>query len=165
MFAALFTPGTVVNGRRSNTGFTLVELMIVVAIVGILAAVAIPAYKDHVVRARVTEGLSLASGARQAVAENAMNGSAFVQGWAPPAATSAVSSIAVDPANGEIAITYTAFAGNGTLVLAPRDGVNPIVLGTPPASMYVMWNCNAAGSTKAGSKGTLPARYAPASCR
>ena len=72
---------------NKQKGFTLIELMIVVAIVGILAAIAIPAYQDYTVRARVTEGLSLASAAKVTVAENAMSGTAFGAGWTPPAAT------------------------------------------------------------------------------
>ena len=61
---------------HKQQGFTLIELMIVVAIIGILAAVAIPAYQDYTVRAQVTEGLSLASGAKTAVSEYwASNGS------------------------------------------------------------------------------------------
>ena len=56
---------------NKQKGFTLIELMIVVAIVGILAAIAIPAYQDYTVRARVTEGLSLASAAKVTVSENA----------------------------------------------------------------------------------------------
>lgn len=60
--------------RRAQAGFTLIELMIVVAIIGILAAVALPAYQDYTVRAKVTEGLSLAASAKTAVAENAANG-------------------------------------------------------------------------------------------
>ena len=66
---------------NNQKGFTLIELMIVVAIVGILAAIAIPAYQDYTVRARVTEGLSLASAAKVTVSENAMSGLPLNQGW------------------------------------------------------------------------------------
>ncbi|HQU14876.1 MAG TPA: prepilin-type N-terminal cleavage/methylation domain-containing protein, partial [Gammaproteobacteria bacterium] len=55
--------------KRTQQGFTLIELMIVVAIIGILAAIAIPAYQDYTVRAKVTEGLNLADAAKTAVAE------------------------------------------------------------------------------------------------
>ena len=59
---------------NKQKGFTLIELMIVVAIVGILAAIAIPAYQDYTIRARVTEGLSLASAAKTTVSENMQTG-------------------------------------------------------------------------------------------
>ena len=59
--------------RTLQKGFTLIELMIVVAIIGILAAVALPAYQDYTVRARVSEGLVLASGLKTVVADNASN--------------------------------------------------------------------------------------------
>lgn len=61
------------NKSRSQQGFTLIELMIVAAIIGILAAVALPAYQDYTIRARVTEGLTLISAAKTLVAENIAN--------------------------------------------------------------------------------------------
>lgn len=93
--------------RSMQQGFTLIELMIVVAIIGILAAVALPAYQDYTVRAKVTEGLTLASSAKTAISENAANGSAFASGWTAPNATDSVAGIAIDSSNGEITISYT----------------------------------------------------------
>ena len=62
---------------KKQQGFTLIELMIVVAIIGILAAIAIPAYQDYTIRAQVSEGLSLASGAKAAVSEYYMDSGDF----------------------------------------------------------------------------------------
>ncbi|MGV3725714.1 pilin [Hydrogenophaga sp.] len=154
--------------RSLQKGFTLIELMIVVAIIGILAAVALPAYQDYTVRARVTEGLTLASAAKTAVSENAANGLAFASGWTAPQPTANVTSVGIASANGEITVTYTGRVGAGapTLVLAPRDGANALTALTVPTSGSVTWNCNAAGAAASrGSAGTLAARFVPADCR
>jgi type IV pilus assembly protein PilA len=137
--------------KRAQQGFTLIELMIVVAIIGILAAVAIPAYQDYTVRARVTEGLSLASAAKTAVAENAASGTAFALGWTTPSATPNVSLLEISAA-GLITITYTARAGGGTIIMTPAP---VLVAGVPPANA-IQWTCTG---------GTLAAKYRPANCR
>ena len=141
---------------NKQQGFTLIELMIVVAIVGILAAIAIPAYQDYTVRARVTEGLSLASAAKVTVSENAMSGLPLNQGWTPPGATDNVASVAVDSANGQITVTYDAsIEGGQTIVMAPNSGGAALVSGTIPGDA-ITWDCTGGG---------LDDRYRPAICR
>jgi type IV pilus assembly protein PilA len=138
----------------NQKGFTLIELMIVVAIVGILAAVAIPAYQDYLIRARVSEGMGLAAAAKTTVAENAAAGTALANGYTAPAATASVTSVAI-AADGTVTITYTAAAGGGTITLVPTSGGAALVAGTPPAGS-IDWNCTG---------GTLLDRYRPANCR
>lgn len=137
---------------RAQQGFTLIELMIVVAIIGILAAVAIPAYQDYSGRARVTEGLNMGASAKLAVSEaalanNVLPATQAATGYVTPAATGNVASIAIaNDGTAAITITYTAIVGGGTLVLAP----------TLTANGDITWDCTG---------GTLPDLYRPATCR
>lgn len=138
-------------------GFTLIELMIVVAIIGILAAVAIPAYQDYLVRARITEGLSLASGAKVTVSENAMNGATdLALGWTAPTATPNVDAVAVAAGTGVISVDYSAAAQNVQLTLVPTAGGLAIVAGTPPTDA-IAWTCRVSDAAMN--------RYVPANCR
>lgn len=143
--------------KTNQKGFTLIELMIVVAIVGILAAIAIPAYQDYLVRARVSDGLSLAASAKTAVAENAASGAADLStGWTAPAATANVTSVAVTAGTGVITITYTAAAGSVVITLTPTSGGAAIAAGTVPTGS-ISWACavDAAANN----------RYVPSNCR
>ncbi len=175
--------------RSLQKGFTLIELMIVVAIIGILAAVALPAYQDYTVRARVAEGLVLASSAKLAVTENASNGKAFRDGWTPAQATTNVSSIEINDGNGQITVTYTGTAGGAnnknTIIMIPTAEraaaaaipavIDPVSgLETSPAVPAVAASTAiplSVGTVPEGAvrwtcnTGTLAAKYRPASCR
>lgn len=158
--------------KQMQKGFTLIELMIVAGIIGILAALAIPAYQDYIVRARVTEGLALASVAKITVLENAYNGSSsYGLGYVAPASTRGVSSVKI-VGNGEIEITYGKIAGNGTLVLVPFTGAGATAEVLPKAGEIVdgaiRWGCKTKSSTlfKLGdTEATLAPKYAPPECR
>jgi type IV pilus assembly protein PilA len=141
---------------KKQQGFTLIELMIVVAIIGILAAIAIPAYQDYTIRAQVSEGLNLSGAAKAAVTE-------FYQDQGVPPITNAeagldgaiagkyVATVLVG-ANGVITVTYGGDANlnlvnAGTLLMTPD-------FATSPGS--VQWGCSSAG---------IPNKWLPAACR
>ena len=170
--------------NKLQKGFTLIELMIVVAIIGILAAIAIPAYQDYIVRSKVTEGLSLASSAKINVADIHSSGNpqsdplGYQLGWTPPTTTTNVTSVGIAAGTGIITIAYqpsVAAAGTNTLTLAPFVDVGGANTALPtgtaaftPLEGAIEWRCAAAGATNLGpgqTAGTLLAKYAPSTCR
>ncbi|MFZ5580915.1 MAG: pilin [Pseudomonadota bacterium] len=154
--------------KKAQQGFTLIELMIVVAIIGILAAIALPAYQDYTVRAKVSEGAVAASALKVGVTDMfADRGMAGVAAYAAEIAadqanlqTDKITAVAVNGATGAITITLGGIpqlGGANVLAYAPTIGNNPIANNN--ATGTIEWDCKAAAGT------TIIAKYLPAVCR
>jgi type IV pilus assembly protein PilA len=167
--------------KKMQQGFTLIELMIVVAIIGILAAIAIPAYQDYTIRAKITEGLNLADSAKTAVAESFQSGGlqglkASALAWNTTFTQSKyVSNILITTTNGVITVTYNSataipvLAANNVLVLSPNIA-SALIVAT--SSGNIDWACTSGATATATAQGlkfqaggNIVTKYVPTNCK
>ena len=155
--------------RQLQQGFTLIELMIVVAIIGILAAVALPAYQDYTKRAKMSEIILAASACRTTITEVYQSGSqttVTANNWGCEATSTAPSKYVkqiITDKDGKITVTATAIGqgiDGGVVTLTPADSGGAAMVYSGSAQAINRWIC---GSQLQGT--TVEAKYLPGSCR
>jgi type IV pilus assembly protein PilA len=144
--------------KKLQQGFTLIELMIVVAIIGILAAVAIPAYSDYTVRAKVTEGVGMAAAAKTAISEYRLSKGTMPTGAGTAGISNTISSPFVR------SLKVGTIAGAGQIIVTFTVTANPAINGKivnyngTYTNSTVRWTCSSASNT-------IASKYLPSACR